>query len=158
MITMRFKIDFFNTAKVIRAMDRATRKALSRAGAFIRTTARRSIRTRKSTSKPGNPPHSHSGELRRRIYFSADLAAQNVVIGPVRFGKGEAPRLLEFGGTSFRQAAIPMDVCAAEIRSDWGDRPVLRHTYRPRPFMGPALEAEAPKMPDLWRGAIAVTN
>ena len=117
---------FFDTAPVQRAVDRARRDRLSKAGAFVRTRARSSIRKRKGTSRPGEPPHGHAGHLRRLLLFGYDAQAQTVVVGPLPFNEGEAPELLEFGD---------------------GAR-------RPRPFMGPALEAEAPKFPDLFRDSI----
>ena len=61
------------------------------------------------------------------------------MIGPVRFKQGEAPNLLEFGGTAKR------------VRT--GGKQVIA-TYRPRPFMGPALEKEIPKLPAMWASSV----
>ncbi|MCL4743749.1 MAG: hypothetical protein KJZ54_16250, partial [Phycisphaerales bacterium] len=72
MLDLRIKQMFFDRPKVRRAVDAARRKVLSKAGAFIRQTARTSIRKRKGSSKPGNPPHSHVGLLRRFILFGYD--------------------------------------------------------------------------------------
>jgi hypothetical protein len=104
----------------------------------VRTTARRSIRRKKGTAPPGNPPHSHEGSLKRLIYFSYDPRSETVVIGPARFKKGEAPPLLEFGGT---------------IRRTVGRRK-LAMKYPARPFMGPALEKSAPALPAFWRKSV----
>lgn len=60
---------FFDTDRVKRAADMATRKNLSKAGAYVRTAARSSIRTRKAISPPGQPPGSHTGLLRKFIFF-----------------------------------------------------------------------------------------
>lgn len=57
MIDVRIKSLFFDRPKVRRAVDKAKRQVLSRGGAFIRTTAKRSIRKRKGTAPPGKPPH-----------------------------------------------------------------------------------------------------
>lgn len=140
-----FKIDkamFFDRQKVIDATDRASRRVLSRFGAFVRQRARTSIRKRKGTSAPGNPPHSHVGLLRRFIFFGYDRRKHSVVIGPTALAAsgGEAPALLEYGGT-------------ARIRDPRSGR---RRTarYRGRPYMGPALEAEQPKLPSMWRNSI----
>ena len=139
MIEMRMKMLFFDAPAVRRAVDRATRRQLSGAGAFIRERAMTSIRKRKRISRPGRPPHSHAGHLRRLIFFAYDPGSESMVIGPVRFKTGEAPNLLEFGGRAVREA-----------RS--GRRRRVR--YRRRPFMGPALAAELPELPNRWRNSV----
>jgi len=137
---MRMKLLFFDTPRVQREVDAATRRALGKAGAFIRQRARTSIRKRKKVSQPGNPPSSHAGHLRRLIFFAYDPAGQTVVIGPVPFRKGEAPRLLEFGGTTTHRS-----------RSTGRTR---RRVYRKRSFMGPAMEAETPNLPGFFRNSV----
>ena len=139
MITMRMKILFFDAPRVKRAVDAATRRALSRAGAFIRQRAKTSIRKRKGISRPSRPPHSHAGHLRRLIFFGYDPSAESVVIGPLPFRKGEAPNLLEFGGKIVRT-----DHCGRRRRM----------VYRKRPFMGPALQEELPQLPSRWRNSV----
>ena len=102
---------FFDRLKVQRAVGDATRRVLSKFGAFVRTAARHSIRKRKAVSQPGNPPSSHTGLLRNRIYFAYDPARQSVVIGPtpinqVTFDRdikpvsGIVPEILEYGGSA----------------------------------------------------------
>ena len=59
MITMRIKDMFFDRHVVMAAVDNAKRKVLSKAGAFIRTAARRASANARVGS-PG-PPHSHEG-------------------------------------------------------------------------------------------------
>jgi len=138
---MRLKNLFFDSKAVRDRTDRATRRVLSRFGAFVRRSARSSIRRRKRTSQPGSPPSSHTGLLKRFIFFGYDPRKESVVIGPVRLtqkGRGEAPNLLEYGGTT-----------KVEHR---GKR--KRAKVRPRPFMGPAFEKEQPKLPAMWKGSI----
>ncbi|MEZ6193753.1 MAG: hypothetical protein R3C45_21125, partial [Phycisphaerales bacterium] len=92
---------FFDKKTVRDKVDVGTRRVLSRFGAFVRRTARSSIRKRKRISKPGEPPSSHIGLLKKFIFFGYDPSARSVVIGPVRLsqkGRGEAPALLEHGG------------------------------------------------------------
>ena len=95
---MRIKSMFFDRPKVQRAVDRSKRRSLSRAGAFIRQRARTSIRKRKRQSRPGQPPSSHTGLLRRFILFGYDRRSDSVVVGPVGFRRSRAPTVLEFGG------------------------------------------------------------
>ena len=141
MIRFEIKQLFFDSPKVVRAVDRTTRRVLSKFGAFVRRTARSSIRKRKRISEPGSPPSSHSGLLKKFIFFGYDPAKRSVVIGPERLtqrGRGEAPHLLEYGGTGSVQRK--------------GKR--RRAKVRARPFMGPAFEKEEPKLAAMWRDSI----
>ncbi|HRQ11533.1 MAG TPA: hypothetical protein PLG36_10955 [Trueperaceae bacterium] len=142
MITMRVKDMFFDRHVVMRAMDSGKRKVLSQAGAYIRTTARTSIRKRKGTAPPGKPPHSHEGSLRKLILFGYDRTSDSVVVGPVGFVKSTTPRALEHGGETL-------------VHQRRGGRLVSRKVrIAARPFMAPALEKERPKLPLLWRNSI----
>jgi hypothetical protein len=100
MIRFREKAMFFDRPQVIAAVGRASAKALSKAGAYIQRRAKSSIRKRKRASRPGEPPSSHVGTLRDRIYFSFDPPTRSVVVGPTPIGTvGVVPPTLEFGGT-----------------------------------------------------------
>ena len=134
------KSNFFDRDKVTDSMDRATVRAMNRQGGFIRTFARRSIRRRKTISKPGNPPHAHSGEI-KLIFYAWDPQSRTAVIGPIPFqskrhGESVVPKLLEFGG----------DI---EVKDKRGPR-VLH--YRARPFMRPAEEASRDKFAGQFQG------
>lgn len=142
MITMRIKDVFFDRAAVTRSVDAAKRRVLSKAGAFIRTAARTSIRKRKGSAPPGKPPHSHEGSLRRLILFGYDRANESVVVGPVGFKNSVAPRALEHGGTT---------VVLSRQRGRLQTRKVR---IAARPYMAPALERERPKLPLLWRNSV----
>ena len=92
---------FFDKKAVTNKVDAGTRRVLSKFGAFVRRTAQSSIRKRKRISKPGEPPSSHIGLLKKFIFFDYNPDSRSVVIGPVRLsqnGRGEAPSLLEHGG------------------------------------------------------------
>ncbi|MCL4199681.1 MAG: hypothetical protein KJZ69_19460 [Phycisphaerales bacterium] len=145
MLDLRIKQMFFDRPKVKRAVDAARRKVLSKAGAFIRQTARTSIRKRKCTRKPGAPPHSHVGLLRRFILFGYDRQSDSVVVGPVGFKASTAPRVLERGGTT------------TVTRRKRGKRTDRRVRIAARPYMQPALEKERPKLPELWRNSVRGT-
>jgi hypothetical protein len=133
------KRGFFDRALVQQAVDRAQRKVLSKFGAFVRQRAKTSIRTRKGTSPPGGPPFSHVGLLRKFILFAYDPGRQSVVIGPTLLRDGsEAPKLLEHGGET------TLDTKSGRRRA----------RYRPRPFMGPAFEAEQQKLLALWLNSV----
>lgn len=132
--------NFFDRKAVIAAIDRDLKKALSKFGAFVRTRARSSIRKApravvngkrtkaQAVSPPGRPPYSHTGDLKRFIYFSFDPVRKSVVIGPVlKAGGGEAPALLEYGGAG------------------------RKGKYAARPYMRPAFAAELPNAPKGFR-------
>lgn len=129
------KRNFFDSDKVIAAVDRATRKQLSKFGAFVRMRSRSSIRKRKATSKPGTPPTSRTGLLKKFIFFSYDEATKTVVIGPAAFkSNATAPELLEYGGRGTTSRFV----------NRRGQVP-RQGIWRPRPFMRPAFDAELPK-------------
>ena len=134
---------FFDRTAVTDNVDRATRRMLSRFGVFVRTTARYRIRKRKKISQPGSPPSSHTGLLKQFIYFGYDPAQRSVVIGPVKLNAkhGDVPHILEYGGST-------------TIVRGRRTRRSRRATYRARPFMQPALEANEPKLPAMWRDSV----
>jgi len=130
---------FFDRQAVVDAADRAQRQVLSKFGAFVRQTARSSIRKRKAISEPGAPPSGHTGLLKRTIFFVYSPEARSVLIGPVLLNKRtDAPRLLEHGDTVVRRRRQRR----------------VRMNYRARPFMGPAFEREQQKLPALWRNSV----
>ena len=128
MIDVKFKKMFFDSPKVISAVDKTTRRVLSRFGAYVRTVAKRSIRKRKKAAPPGQPPSSHTGLLKKFIWFGYEPDSKSVVIGPARLsGKnyGEAPSLLEYG-----------------------------KEFPARPFMNPSLEKSEPQLKNFWKDSI----
>lgn len=161
------KAGFFDVKGVKKAIGKGAAKALARFGAFVRKRARTSIRKRKKSSPPGKPPSSHRGDLRRLILFALTRDRKQVHIGPVKFGKGEAPRLLEHSGTVTRKrAAAKAQGRPASVRQKKAFRKLLRegrimlppatyetvtYRYRGNPFMAPAGKAELGKFRDLLK-------
>ncbi len=144
MIGMSVKRMFFDRKAVTSRVDRAARRVLSKFGAFVRRRAKSSIHKRKRASAPGEPPSSHSGLLRRFIFFGYDRTRRSVVIGPQMLNQkiGDAPHALEHGGTS---------TVVEGLRSRRGKR---RVKISARPFMGPAFERERPKLPKMWANSV----
>lgn len=128
---------FLNRPKVIAAMETATKAALGRFGAFVRKSARSSIRRRKGVSRPGQPPTSRTGLLKKFLFYTFDAQSQSVVIGPAQLkgsAFGTAPEALEYGGTTTTQrrgGAGTVEIAA-------------------RPFMGPAFEKGTAKLDEFW--------
>lgn len=153
-----FKLDFkaakegfFDREKVINAVDRATRRVLSKFGAFVWRRAKSSIRKRKKASKAGQPPSSHSGLLKDLIFFSFDPAATSVVIGPTLINRPTgAPEILEYGGEA--------EIRGSQFRTRQGkvvrEKTTRKIKIQPRPYMGPAFEAEKPGLPAMWANSV----
>ncbi len=144
-INLKVTRQFFDRGAVMSALDKTTRRVFARFGAFVRRRAKSSIRKRKRTSAPGQPPSSHTGLLKKFIFFSYDREAQSVVIGPERLNQksGDAPPALEYGGTS--------RVTEGGRR---GRRTRIIHV-RERPYMGPAFEHEQREsLPKMWRDSV----
>ena len=141
---------FFDRPAVIRAVGKAKAAVLSKFGAYVRRSARSSIRPggkKGAVSKPGEPPRSHVGWLREFIQFAWDSRKQSVVVGPARFAgatsAGHAPGTLERGGPVLLTS-----------RSRKGR--VRQRTVRiaPRPYMGPALKTNLGVLPPMWANSV----
>ncbi len=154
------KGSFFDRQKVQDAADKATRKVLSRFGAYTRQRARTSLRYRKASSVPGMPPTVHRtmtrtktnkktgvakkqtvSPLREFVFFAFDASRKTVVIGPALLnGKGGPMilRAIEYGGPT--------------VIKTRGKR--KRVMVRARPFMRPAFEEEKKSLPDMWKNSV----
>ena len=143
----RFDAMFFDQLRVVSAADKATRRVLSRFGAYVRTSARSSIRRRKKASKPGGPPTNRTGFLKKFIFFGYDPSERNIVIGPMKLnGKSgdDIPSVLEYGGNTTayfwdrsKQKSVKKRIKVAA-----------------RPFMAPALKKNLPQLPAMWKNSI----
>jgi hypothetical protein len=128
------KANFFDPDKVIKAVDKAMYRKLSRFGAFVRTRSRSSIRKRKAVSEPGTPPTNRTGLLKKFIYFAYDEQTKTVIIGPAAFREGASvPELLEYGGRG---------TVSKYIRRRGQD--LVQGIWKPRPYMRPAYDEELP--------------
>ena len=158
MLNARVTRMFFDKPAVMRAVDRATRRVLSRFGAYVRRTARQSIRRRKGPSAPGQPPSSHTGLLKDFIFFAYEPAKEDVVIGPAKLNRGtNAPELLEEGGTVITKR--PRWIPTGKTRADGRPKRIrvpagTTLTYEARPYMGPAFRENLPKLDEFWRNSV----
>ena len=159
-VSMRMKDLFFDRPAVKDRMTKANRKALTKVGAFIRRRARSSLRRRKKSSQPGQPPSVHTADrvaTLKNILFAYEPNSQTLVVGPVKLnqktllgpqlGNVTVPQLHEFGAT------VKVRAGRRRIRHGQPVR-VRRVKYAQRPFMGPALEAEKDHIPDAWSGSV----
>lgn len=93
----------FYARKLIARVDKASRPALFRTAAMIRTEGKRTLKIRRGVSRPGSVPHSHTRGGLRVIQFN--VYSNGAVIGPVkfigsRFFTTPVPGLHEFGGAA----------------------------------------------------------
>ena len=103
----------FDRLTVEDATIKGQKEAFRRAGAVVRLTARRSIRTVKKPSTPGNPPHARGRRFKNSITYQSD--AGGVVVGPVRFQNFQStPAVLEYGG---QRTASLVAIVARKLRA-----------------------------------------
>lgn len=168
---------FFDKEAVLSRVDAAKRKKLSRAGAMVRKTARRSMRRRKKPSQPGSPPSAHSKSpdhprgalLKERLFFAYDDPHDSVVVGPEQLGRSNAAPIQEFGGTvrtylprkTVKRKISAKALAALRRKRANGTLKLARKprvarivNVRPRPFMGPADRIERPRYVGLWADGI----
>lgn len=141
---------FFDSDAVLKSLDRATIRNLSKVGAFVRRRARSSIRRRKKSADAGSPPSAHSKDKFRtikNIRFQYEPETKSVIAGPVKLNTSKAkgtkphPELMEFGGMGV-------------VTDDDGNDSFV--SYEAHPFMGPALEEEvaAGTIADVWEDSM----
>lgn len=148
------KSAFFDRSTVLRAAERATTRALAKAGSFIRTTARTKVlKRRKRPAEAGSPPSVHSSEPRslKNILFGLRRrgGVPSVVVGPVYFTPrartaktpgSTVPAVLETGGTVI-------------LATRNNQRRAVR--FHERPFMQPAFTQTIPQLPEQFRHTIS---
>lgn len=181
MIGMQAKTLF--RAKPVRdAVARAEIRHLHHLGGFTRKTARNSIRKRKGSSQPGQPPSDHTGILKGGkgkaggIFYAVEApfhGRKNVVIGPVKTNqiffnndgrpvRGTVPRVLEEGGEitifevrkfgRWRRADLRSRRRIAEL--DPKDRRMRRVKIEARPYMRPAFQKGLARLAPVWRDSV----
>lgn len=181
-VTFKVREAFFDRPKVRASLKKAKRKALSRAGAFVRRRARSSMRRRKGVSAPGSPPSAHSPNTHslKTILFAYQPQSESTIVGPVQLNqvnftiesvtstvaglheRGETAIIREYRYASIEGEGEPANWRRVDGRRRYDERPGYRFEtrrrrarYPKRPFMRPALEAEAPNFPELFKNSIA---
>lgn len=147
-------------------MSKDKREAMAKFGGYIRTTAKRSLRTppkkkplsqlkskkrRNRKRKAGGPPYTHPPQrvLKRSIFFSYDEQRQSVVTGPIKLSGAKettgiplsghyrtVPETMEYGGLV--SVKSPSDyIVSGKKKTAVYKRYTVR--YLPFPYMRPAL-------------------
>lgn len=168
----------FDKAVLSGAINRAEARNLKKAGAFVRRTARSSIRRvkKKSTvSKPGSPPRSHDPQGRyKRIEFSYDQQLHSVIVGHVflaaAYGAKTIPEVHEKGATVLvrvetTRSRRPLASVRAKraFRRKFGQMKVRRVrrtqqrvpvTYEERPATRAAYAKNLPAILQMWKDTV----
>lgn len=112
--------------------------------------------------------------LKDKLFFQYDHASQSVVVGPEALpgSKNPVPEMHEYGGQYVvrkrvikpkvkRKPATPKQLAALELLRRNGMLKKQSSTYvnvtaryPARPFMGPALEKETPKLVGVWADSV----
>lgn len=129
------------------ATDKGVKRALSKFGAFVRTRAKSSIRKRKKISQPGQPPSSHTGKLKKLIFFGYDREKKSVVVGPLLFGTTNAPE-------SFNRNSQTSDWSSRRVATGVPERLEKGVGIMARPFMTPAFETEKKNLDNCFKDCI----
>lgn len=159
-VTTEVQKFFFDRQKINDAIDREKKRALSRAGAFVRRRQRSSIKRRKSVSQPGRPPHSHtkSGAEGRasikRILFGYSPIDESVFIGMVKVSSSQVrgdkplPGILEDGGWIYQPKGTYVPQQGRDDGGRFTEKRLMplkkarRLRIKPRSSAVPALEKE----------------
>jgi len=120
----------FNEDALAARVAKASLDVLRRMGAYVRRVAQSKVKTSPKPSRPGSPPHSRKGLLRKAILFGLEKDRSRVLVGPGFRFVGASASAHEFGG-AYK-----------------GDR------YPKRPLMGPALRESIPHLAKMWQDAV----
>jgi hypothetical protein len=155
---------------IVNATNKAEVKVLSRMGAYVRTSARSSIR-----KAPSGRLNTLLGKLRtarsrdrQKIQKQIDEAKKRQTSRPGQPPKGHGAQLLKkflyFGFDSTSRSVVvgpaKLNGVAAQnapsILEAGGSTEIAgrKVTIEPRPYMGPALAKNTPKFPSLWANTI----
>jgi hypothetical protein len=134
---------FFDRAELQRKIGKRNAAAMSKAGAYIRTTAQTKVlKRRKSRSRPGQPPHVHSRDKKyslKFITFKFDEDSESLVVGPEKVPAKNpgnptivagytVPQIMEHGGTITVREEKPPDT--PNVTYDWRREGIFRSPTR----------------------------
>lgn len=159
---------FFDRPAVIRMVEKNTRRVLSRFGAYVRRTARSSIRkARQKKIAELTPKELKSYRRRQRKHRQgrgpkARRPSASAKPGkPPRYHTGLLRKILfiwdryeqsvSIGPVVLMNSGRVPEVLEHGGQTQYFGEPMQIH---PHPYMGPALDKEWPKLDDLWRDSV----
>lgn len=138
-MTLRIGRIFDRTEQLRRRVRWQMGRAIRDYAKFVRVKGRDLIRKRKRPSRPGEPPASHAGFLRRLLLY-ARVSETVYRVGVQTRAGSKVPGILEWGGTT-----------AIRTRRRGRGSTTTRARIAPRPFIRRARDIERPKVPGLIR-------
>lgn len=176
-IRPRYKLQYFDRSIIKRNWQRMNETPGKKAGLLVRRIARQSIRRggkKRKPSLPGRPPHSHKTGATPpfKMIFSLPSGLAQTIVGMVGFGtKGGEPvpgthehglvrQVIIRDPTKRRKANKRQAATARRMFLEGVLKPPERtfqlqpRKYPERPFMVPALQKAAPKLPALWANSL----
>jgi hypothetical protein len=141
-VTISFKyIEKHN--KLLDKLEKTSIRNLYKLGAYAKKIMSRSMRSRKTKSLPGQPPHAHLKSIKRTIRFAVDERNMVVLVGPSRAsGSGWDPLNAETVPQGLDRG---MRVRMLDPRT----RKIKTAVIKPRPFRAPAKEKAIEKLAEL---------
>lgn len=144
------KSRFLDSRKIQARADRASIRMLGKVGGKTRLRMKHSMRRRKASSQPGEPPSAHVGLIRDFTFYFVDKQAKRVVVGPILLNQkssesNPATGTLEHGGDAIIRRFD-------RKRKTFGPPRVVH--IEARPFAAPAAAVEFPKAPEYLRGQV----
>lgn len=161
--------------RVLGKVNHAKRRVLFKVGGLVRRIAERNIKPvgkHGKPSKPGAPPKSRLGFLRKSMRFKVMDDDASVIIGPLRRNTpNNAARINEVSGSIMgpsKRVPIPERAVRKDVKWEKGQKPypskrypghmmVLlpkRREYPDRPFMGPAATKGGDKYPHMFKDMV----
>ena len=159
---------FFDRPAVIRMVEKNTRRALSRFGAYVRQTSRSSIRKERQTKiSELTPKQLKTYRRRQRKHREGRGPKARRPLAPAKPGEPPRSRVGLLKKIFFIWDRYEQSVSIGPVVLMYSGRvpDVLEHgglTYyfgepmqiHPHPYMRPALEKEWPKLDDIWRHSV----
>lgn len=163
---------FFDSKQLEGKLDKATKATLSKFGAFVRTTAQRSMRkARMIRVSEMDSEERDRYELQKKINKKAGKRPPKRRLAPSEPGKpprvraGHLKKFLFFAYDLSKQSVVvgPERLSGrlpgtpqrleegGRTRIDFGPNKGRSFNIAPRPYMHPALRKELPKLEPLWR-------
>jgi hypothetical protein len=157
-IGMKAGIAFFDSKPVMRRLKPKQRKFFRKFGQYVKRRARTSMKPggkKGKTSDPGDPPRYHTKFLRKGILYGMDMGTESVVIGPKKYGRGNADVLEEGGMLKLfekrnKDGGVWRPMFGNRSLRPWEEKRTRRAKVEARPYMAPAFEAEKKNISTIW--------
>jgi len=176
---MSMKSCWFDSAEIVKRMDAATRRVLTRFGAYVRKVAVNSIVAPNRakgivrqnriaingnakfyttvSSQPGNPPFDQGGPLKKFIFYGWEKSTGTFSVGgSMLIGPSKLSGRVSQTALQALEYGGPSQTFEYVYPSG-GQRRYKKYrqvNIEARPFMGPAFERSKQQLPELWQDCL----